>query len=88
MENIRRRQQSVHHVQPALVEYFLNKAPVQSFVLIGYHPISSSRINHFCESVCQPGLIHSPRRNTKISVARPNASDRLPATSVSNRYSV
>jgi hypothetical protein len=41
---------------------------------------------YFSVSVCQPGLVHFPWRSTKISVTRPEVSDRLPSTSVSYKY--
>src|SRR5271154_699030 len=39
-------------------------------------------------SVCHPGFTHSPLRRTKISVARPELTTRLPFSSVSTTYDV
>ena len=44
--------------------------------------------SHLKESVCHPGFTHSPLRRTKISVARPELTERFPFSSVSTRYEV
>jgi hypothetical protein len=44
------------------------------------------RNSHFSVSVCQPGFVHFPLRKTKISVTRPEVTDRFPSSSVSYRY--
>ena len=41
---------------------------------------------HFSVFACQPGLVQCPLRKTKVSVTRPEVSDRLPRISVSYTY--
>src|SRR5271169_4621172 len=48
----------------------------------------TGRRAHLKESVCHPGFTHSPLRRTKISVARPELTTRLPLSSVSTTYEV
>ena len=45
----------------------------------------NANCGYFVELVCQPGFVHWPSRRTKISLARPLETERMPLVSISYR---